>query len=158
MGVFKAMNEVFDCMYTRPFAEDDALLNDYVDRIVHQVSWDMFEHQEEICYMINEKNPPMLKDEAIDYMRQRINARLSWIREYIVAKMLISYRLGNVDLGDEGDWYLKDELGTDEDGQYDEFEQAVRNYVYNDYVKAIGKEHADDYFKRIGREDWIVDG
>ena len=33
MAIVK-MDEVFDCIYTRPYAEDDALLNDFVDNAI----------------------------------------------------------------------------------------------------------------------------
>lgn len=146
-------NEVFDCIYTRPYAKDDALLNDFVDDIIHHVSWKMFENQEEICYMISEKNPPMLKDNVIDYMRQVINSELGWwLRDYIICRMLISYRMSNVDLGEEGEWYLRDSLG---DESWNEFNDAANQYIWNDYVKYLGKDKAKAYFEKINRPEFI---
>lgn len=145
-------NEVFDCIYTRPYADDDALLNDFVEDVIRQVSWKMFENQEEICYMISEKNPPMLKDNVIDYMRQVINSEFGWLRNYIVCRMLISYRMSNIDLGEEGEWYLRDSLG---DESWNEFNDAANQHVWDDYVKYLGKDRAKTYFERINRSEFI---
>ena len=104
-------DEVFDCMYTRPYAEDDALLNDFINDLIRHVSWKMFTHQEEVCYTIAEKNPPMLKDNVIGFLRTAINNELGWVRDYVICRMLMSYRLSNVDLGEEAELYLRDALG-----------------------------------------------
>lgn len=145
-------NEVFDCIYTRPYAEDDALLNDFVDNIFRRVSWKMFENQEQICYMISEKNPPMLKDNAIEYMRAAINSELSWLRNYIICRMLISYRMSNVDLGEECEWYLHDELGKE---NWEDFTQKINKYIWNDYAKYLGEDGAKKYFEKINRLEYI---
>lgn len=145
-------DEVFDCMYTRPFAEDDALLNDFIDDLVRRLSGKMFTYQEEICYTIAEKNPPMLKDNVIGYMRQAINNELGCVRDYIICRMLISYRLSNVDLGEEAEWYLRDSLGEE---QWAEFEEAAKKFIWNDYVKFCGVKGAKDYFTKINRTEYI---
>lgn len=147
-----ANDEVFDCIYTRPYAGDDALLNDSVENIIRRVSWKMFENQEEICHMISEKNPPMLKDNVIDYMRQTINSELSWVRDYIICRILISYRMSNVDLGEEGERYLRDSLGEE---VWDKFTDAANQHVWDDYVKYLGEDEAKLYFERINRPEFI---
>lgn len=150
------MSKVFDavdCLYTRPCAEDDYPLNAYVDNLIHRVSMGMFKQQEEICYMISEKNPPMLKDNAIDRMINIIDTEFGWLRHYIVIHMLLTYRASNVDIGLEGEYLLEEEFGD----QYDEINQALRKYVYNEYKHFLGEEGANEYFTRIGREDWIIE-
>lgn len=146
------MNKVFDCLYTRPYADDDVTLNDEIDRIVRVLSWHMFEDQEKICYNITEKNPPMLKDGVIEYMRQDINRQFSWIREYIICKTLISYRLSNVDLGDEATFYLKEGFSDEE---WAELNDAINHYIWEDYSKNLGEEKAIEYFTRINRPEFI---
>lgn len=146
------MKDVFDCIYTRPYAEDDALLNDEIDRIFGAVSWHMFEDQNQICYNISEKNPPMLKDNVIEHMRILINHELDWIRDYIICKMLISYRLGNVDLGDEATWYLKEAFSEDE---WKELNDAINHYIWKDYSTGLGKDEAIKHFIRINRPEYI---
>lgn len=145
------VNEIFDCMYTRSYAEDDYLLNDFVEELFHRLSWKMFEHQEEICYTIAEKNPPMLKDNVIEYMRQAINNELGWVRDYIICRMLISYRLSNVDLGEEAEWYLKESLGD----EWNNFDKKANEYIWNDYVKFLGATKAKEYFEKINRPEYI---
>lgn len=144
--------EVFECMFTRPYAEDDYLLNDYVEYLIQRLSWHCLVRQEDMCYMINEKNPPELKNEALKILRQEINSVFSSLREYIMARMLITYRLSNISLGDEPAWWLKETLGEDD---YDEFELEARKYIYNDYKRFLGKEKTDEHFRKIGLEDYI---
>lgn len=145
-------DEVFDCMYTRPYAEDDVLLNDFINDLIRHVSWKMFTHQEEVCYTIAEKNPPMLKDNVIGFLRTVINNELGWVRDYVICRMLISYRLSNVDLGEEAEWYLRDSLGEEE---WVKFEEAAKKFIWNDYAKFCGVKGAKDYFTRIDRTDYI---
>lgn len=145
-------DEVFDCMYTRPYAEDDALLNDFVNDLIRRLSWEMFKHQEEFCYMITEKNPPMLKDNVIDYMQTVINNKLGWVRDYIICRMLISYRLSNIDLGEEAELYLRDSLGEEE---WAKFEEIAKKYIWNDYARFCGVKGAKNYFTRINRTEYI---
>jgi hypothetical protein len=149
---FNEMNKVFDCLYTRPYANDDVTLNDEIDQTVGALSWHMFEDQDKICYNISEKNPPMLKDNVIEYMRQDINRQFAWIREYIICKTLISYRLSNVDLGDEATEYLK--AGFD-DEEWAKLNDAINHYIWHDYADIIGEEKAIEYFTRINRPEFI---
>jgi hypothetical protein len=149
---FNEMNKVFDCLYTRPYANNDVTLNDEIEQIAKTLSWHMFEDQNKICYNITEKNPPMLKDNVIEYMRQDINRQLSWIREYIICKMLISYRLSNVDLGDEATLYLKEGFNDEE---WAKLNDAINHYIWHDYADMIGEEKAIEYFTRINRPEFI---
>lgn len=149
---FGKMNEVFDCIFTRPYAEDDFTLNEFVDDLTRRLSWKMFEHQEEICFNITEKNPPMLKENAITYMQNMLNTELGWVRNYIICRMLISYRMSNVDLGEEGEWYLREEF--DEEGWAD-FNKIMNDYVWHDYAQLLGEEKTKKYFMKINRPEFI---
>lgn len=144
--------EIFDCIYTRPYAEDDYLLNDYVDEILRRVSLRLFERQEDICFMVSERNPPMLKDGAVDIIEAECHKELNWLVDYIVNRMLISYRLNNIDLGEEGESELRWNLGDEE---YEDFEKVAREYIYQDYVKFLGTEKTNLYFEKIGRPEYI---
>lgn len=154
MGVFKDMDQVFDCIYTRPFAEDDALLNDFIEGLIRQLSWEMFKHQDEICYNISQKNPPMLKDNVIEYMRNVLNVKMGFVRDYIISRMLISYRMSNVDLGSEGEWYLRESFN---DKDWTVFNEAMNKYVWDDYCKYLGPEKAKEHFKKINRPEFIME-
>ena len=143
---------VFDCIFTRPYAEEDYSLNDYIDKLIHQLSWKMFESQEEICYNITEKNPPMLKDNVIEHMRNILNSELGFLRNYIICRMLISYRISNVDLGEEGTEYLREEFTEEE---WSNLNQAINKYVWEDYVRSLGEEKAKKYFEKIGRPEFL---
>lgn len=149
---FNKMNEVFDCIFTRPYAEDDFTLNEFVDDLTRRLSWKMFDHQEEVCFNISEKNPPMLKENVITYMQNVLNTELGWVRNYIICRMLIAYRMGNVDLGEEGEWYLREEF--DEEGWAD-FNKTMNDYVWRDYAQFLGEEKTKEYFMRINRPEFI---
>ena len=73
MSVFKDMDQIFDCIFTRPYADDDYSVNELIDDFTIRLSRKMFDCQEEICYMIDEKNPPMLKDNVIEFMQNYLN-------------------------------------------------------------------------------------
>lgn len=153
MAIVKT-DEIFDCIYTRPYAEDDALLNDFVDDLVRQVSWEMFKDQEQICHTIAECNPPKLKDGALDHLINIINNKLGWVRNYIVCRTLLSYRMGNVDLDEESEWYLREEF--DEEG-WEELTQAINHHIWDDYRKFMGDEDAKAYFTKINRPEFIFE-
>lgn len=149
---FDKMVDVFDCIYTRPYADNEVTLNEEIDRVIRNLSWQMFEDQQKICYNITEKNPPMLKDNVIDYMREKINQEFAWIREYVICKMLISYRLSNIDLGDEATYYLKEAFDEEE---WAELNEAINHYIWEDYSGMMGEEKAIEYFNRINRPEFI---
>ncbi len=144
------VHEVYDHILTRPYAEEDYLLNTFIEEILRRVSWKLLENQEKIVYMANEREDgiPLLKDNVIETMRDYVNDEFGWIRSYIITRLLMSYRLGNIDLGEEGEWWLREELGEEE---YLEWESRVRKAIYEDYAKHLGEEKADAYFERIGR-------
>ena len=149
---FKNMSDVFDCIYTRPYAEDDYSINDFVDNLARSLSWYMFEHQDEICYNISEKNPPMLKDCAIERMQNFLDTEFGWVRNYIICRMLISYRMNNVDLGNEAEWYLREEF---DDDSWKELNEAINKHVWDDYCKYLGSEKTKTYFENINRPEFI---
>ena len=140
------IHDVYDCIATRPYAEDDHLLNDFVEDILRRVSWKLFEHQEDFVYMTHEREDgiPLLKDNVIEMIDRQINSELSWLYAYMITRLLMSYRLSNIELGDEGNQWLRDDLG-------DERESRARKFIYNDYVNSLGEEKADEYFRKIGR-------
>jgi len=151
---FKNMADIYDCIFTRPYAEDDYPLNDFVDNLTRSLSWYMFEHQNEICYNISEKNPPMLKDNVIERMQNFLDNEFGWVRNYIICRMLISYRMGNVDLGKEAEWYLREEFDDDD---WKQFNNVMNKYVWDDYCKYLGSEKAKEYFTKINRPEFIME-
>lgn len=144
------LHEVYDHINTRPYAEDDYLLNTFVEETLRRVSWKLFQHQEDFVYMANEREDgiPVLKDNAVEVIDLTINSELSWLYGYMITRLLMSYRLNNIELGDEGTQWLRDELGEEE---FFEWESRARKFIYNDYVKILGEERADEYFRKIGR-------
>lgn len=143
-------HDVYDCIATRPYADDDRLLNDFVEDVLYRVSWKLFQRQEDFVYMAHEREDgiPLLKDNVIEMIDRQIESELSWLYGYMTTRLLMSYRLDNIDLGDEGEWWLRDELGDEE---YLKWEKAARKAIYQDYVKSLGEERADEYFRKIGR-------
>ena len=68
--------------------------------------------------------------------------------------MLISYRMGNVDLGKEAEWYLREEFDDDD---WKQFNNVMNKYVWDDYCKYLGPEKAKEYFKKINRPEFIME-
>ena len=143
-------HDVYDCVATRPYADDDHLLNDFVEDVLRRVSWKLFQHQGDFVYMAHEREDgiPLLKDNVIEVIDRQIDSELSWLYGYMTTRLLMSYRLNNIDLGDEGTQWLRDDLG---DELYLEWESRARKFIYDDYAKHLGEEKADEYFKKIGR-------
>ena len=152
MGAYKDMDKVFDCIFTRPYAEDDYTANDLVENLYFRLSRKMFEKQEEICHMATKDTIPMLKDNVITFMQNYLNTEFGWIRNYIICRMLISYRMSNVDLGFEGEWFLREEFSEEE---WAEFNKIMNKYVWEDYCKYLGPEKSKEYFKRVNHPEFI---
>lgn len=148
-------NEIFDNIYTIPFAEDDYSLNEFINDALAHVSWHLFKRQEEVCYMISECNPPKFKDNIVDVMLEEIYEEFGWIVDYMINHLLISYRFGNVDLGDEGEYHLRESLG--EEG-WEEFVEAAKKCIWRDYADILGEDQAIEYFKSINRPEYIKAG
>lgn len=144
------MDETYSSLAARPYAGNGELLNDLVSHILKRVSWDLLTHQEEIAYSASEcpDGIPMLRENAIACINKYIDAEFSWLRQYIITHVLMSYRLDNIDLGEEGEEWLREELGTE---GYAEWESRARRAIYADYAKMLGEEEAAAYFEKIGR-------
>ena len=144
------VHDVYDCIDTRPYADDDHLLNDFVEDILHHVSWKLFQHQTDFVCMAHEREDgiPLLKDNVIEVIDRQIDSELSWLYGYMTTRLLMSYRLNNIDLGDEGTQWLRDDLG---DELYLEWESRARKHIYDEYARILGEEKAEEYFKKIGR-------
>ena len=97
------VHDVYDCIATRPYADDDHLLNDFVEDVLHHVSWKLFQHQEDFVCMAHEREDgiPLLKDNVIEVIDRLIDSELTWLYGYMTTRLLMSYRLNNIDLGDE---------------------------------------------------------
>lgn len=149
------INEVYDCLFTRPYAEDDYLLNRYVDRIYREVAWNLVRSQEKFCELATEENPPILKDNALDLIEESINESLSGLCEYLVCKLLICYRAENIDLGENCEEYLKLHLVDNEEDDWEDFNSKMNEYIWKDYCRHLGEERAKEYFTRINRPELI---
>lgn len=95
------------------YAEDDVLLNDWVDKIEHRLSWHLFDRnflcntpRKEIVDAKGRKVAvPTLRDEDVDVMLQQLNEELSWLRGYIIKDMLYRYATeGEIELDEDVIW------------------------------------------------------
>lgn len=136
--------------FENPYAEDDELMNDWVETIMHRVSWKLFDHQRDIIKMAyeTENDIPVLKDEAIEIIDQVITSELGWLRSYIINRILVSYAKGNIDLGEEGRWYM-DEQFDPEDAA--DFWKEIDKYIWQDYAKVLGDEKTAELWKKWGK-------
>ena len=135
--------------FEQPYAEDGDLLNDWVDNTLRHVSWRLFENQHNIVYMANETDNgiPRLKDEAVNIIRDTINAELSWLRNYMISRILVNYAKGNIDLGDEGKWYLDDQFDPEDAA---DFWDEIYRYIWDDYSKVLGEEKTAKLWEKWG--------
>lgn len=137
-------------MYERPYAEDDALLNDFVNDALRRASWHLFEKQEEIVYMANETESgiPKMKEGAIDIVRAELNHELAWLREYMVNRILISYLKGNIESSEEVDYHFRDDFDEED---YADFRKEIDEYIWNDYAQFLGEERTAELWKKWGK-------
>lgn len=136
--------------FEAPYAEDNDSLNDWIEQIIRRVSWQLFEKQNDIVYMANETDNgiPKLKDEAVDIMRQIINSEFSWLRGYIISRILVVYAKSNIDLGDEGRWYIDDQFDPEDAAN---FWKEIDKYIWNDYVQYLGEEKTAELWEHWGK-------
>lgn len=141
-------------MYLEPYAEDDALLNDWIDHTLARVKWKLFERQEDWLYMYGELGDsrlPKFKSNAREYMVETIHQELGWLVCYMVDRLVTQYRLGNIDLDDStiNDLYWD----LDEEG-YTAWELEARRRIFEDYAKGLGEEKTEELAESWWGEDW----
>ena len=133
-------------LYLQPYAEDDELLNTWVDTIIHRVSWRLVENQEDWLYMAGEApdtDLPKLKPEAREYIRKMTHVELGWLVSYIVDYLITKYRLSNIELDEETIADLKWDL-EDCNGGYEEWENEARKRIFQEYSEFLGEEKAQE--------------
>ncbi len=133
--------------FENPYAENDELMNDWVETIIHRVSWELFDHQQDIIKMAHETENgiPVLKDEAIKVIGQVIISELGWLRSYILDRILVSYAKGNIDLGEEGRWYMNEQFDPEDAAN---FWKEIDKYIWQDYAKVLGEERTAELWKK----------
>ena len=136
--------------FEAPYAEDDTLMNDWVERIIHRVSAELFHHQHDVVYMANETDNgiPKLKDEAVDVIHQTVHSELGWVVDYIISRILVAYAKSNIDLGDEGRWYIEDRLDPENAA---DFWTEIDEYIWSDYTRFLGEEKTAELWEKWGK-------
>lgn len=136
--------------FESPYAEDDTLMNDWVERIISGVSVELFHHQHDVVYMANETDNgiPKLKDEAVDVIHQTIYSQLGWVISYITDRILIAYAKSNIDLGDEGRWYMEDKFDPEDAA---DFWKEIDEHIWSNYAKFLGEEETAKLWEKWGK-------
>ena len=136
--------------FETPYAENDDLMNDWVESILRRVSWELFERQHDIVKMAyeTENGIPVLKDEAIGIIDQVITSKLGWLRNYMIGRILVSYAKGNIDLGEEGRWYIDEQFKPEEAA---DFWKEIDEYIWRDYAEVLGEERTAELRKKWGK-------
>lgn len=136
--------------FETPYAENDDLMNDWVESILRRVSWELFERQHDIVKMAyeTENGIPVLKDEAIGIIDQVITSKLGWLRSYMIGRILVSYAKGNIDLGEEGHWYMDDQFEPEDAA---DFWKEIDEYIWRDYAEVLGEERTAELWKKWGK-------
>lgn len=134
-------------VYLMPYADDDETLNDWVDDLIRRVMWQLFENQEDWLYMAGEKGTlPVLKDNALDYIRTTIQSESHWLVGYIVRYLIAKYRLSNIELSQEAIDFISEDF-EDIDGGYETWEEEARRRIYREYKEVLGEEKVKDLVK-----------
>ena len=136
--------------YEQPYAEDDFLLNKFIEDALRRVSWKLFENQENVIHMANETDNgiPKMREGAIDYIYMVARNELGWLIGYMVNRILISYMKGNIDPSEEIKRWFKEDLPEGDDEQ---FWEEINNYIWNDYVKYLGEEKTAELWEKWGK-------
>lgn len=136
--------------YEQPYAEDDSLLNKFVEDALRRISWRLFENQEDVVYMANETDNgiPKMREGAIDYIHMVARNELGWLVNYMVNRILVSYMKGNIDPSEEVKWWFKEDLPEGDDEQ---FWKEINEYIWQDYTEVLGEEKTAELWKHWGK-------
>lgn len=136
--------------YEQPYAEDDSLLNKFIEDALRHVSWKLFGNQENIIYMANETDNgiPKIREGAINYIHRTVNNEFGWLINYMVNRILVSYMKGNIDPSEEVKRWFKEDLPEGEDEQ---FWTEIDDYIWNDYVEYLGEEETAKLWEKWGK-------
>lgn len=137
--------------YEQPYAEDDFLLNQFIEDALHRVSWKLFDNQENVVYMANETDNgiPKMREDAIDYIRTVARNELGWLVNYMVNRILVSYMKGNIDPSEEVKWWFNEDLPEKED--VNQFWAEINEYIWQDYAKVLGEERTTELWEKWGK-------
>lgn len=139
-------NKVLD-WYLEDYSEDNETFNDWMDRTISHIKWDLFQHQHEWVYMSGELGEgafPKFKDNAVEYLYDVVNIELREVKSYIVDRLIASYRLSNIDLDNNTIEMLKEDLG---EANYKDWEEEARKRIYAEYEEHLGVEKTKELFK-----------
>ena len=136
--------------YEQPYAEDDLLLNKFIEDILHRVSWKLFENQENVVYMAYETDSaiPKMREGAIDYIREVLRQELSgWMLPYMLNRILISYLKSNIEPSEDVKYHFNEDLI-----EYSEdFWNEIDDYIWNDYAKQLGEARTAELWEKWGK-------
>lgn len=137
-------------IYENDYAEENELLNDYVERMLQHISWKSFSNQEDIVFMCNETDNgiPKMKEGAIEVLHNMVNAELGFLREYLISRILVSLLKSNIDISEEVEWWFKDDIGEED---YEEFIQEVNQYIFDDYARNLGEARTLELWEKWGK-------
>lgn len=104
------------------YFEDDTLANDWFERVMHNVAYEMFRRQEDWIYMVGELGPdrkPMIKSEQ-DFMVAFDIAwgnAIGWLKSFAAEELLKLYAEDDIDfprgLADEYNEWMGYEPGDE---------------------------------------------
>lgn len=142
--------------YEAPYAEDDTLLNNFVEDTLRRVSWKLFENQKEVVYMADETDSgiPRMKEDIIEVIYRAVTSELGWLRDYMVSRILVSYLKGNIESNDEVDWFFKDDLDPED---YAEFRKEIDKHIWDDYAKHLGETRTAQLWEKWGKTSLEVE-
>lgn len=106
-----------------PYFDEDTKANDWVDKFMRHVRWNLFRNQEEWVYMAGERGKrrnPMTRYNAYEYINETINAEMKNLVHYLTMELLREYHDDDIDFDCETAQYYND---------YFEFSEEDEDYV-----------------------------
>ena len=148
------MGKEFLDMMLQPYAEEDELLNTWIERLLVNVRWKLFEGQEKWLYMSGELGEgaiPKFKNNAREYMKDIIYGEFGWLVDYLIERLIAEYRLSNIELDDGTIADLKWDMSAEE---YEEWELECKRRIFEDYKEILGEEKTIEHFNKLWGENW----
>ena len=110
------------------YFEDDTLAAEWVNRVVHNIAWRMFNRQQEWIYMSGEleSGKPCIADNYFNVIREEVNRELALLKDSIVFGLLEAYISEDIDVTVDVAEILNDWNGVDYDPDDVEWNEGHR--------------------------------
>ena len=134
-----------------PYAEDEYTLNDYANDCMVRINYEMFKNQEDYVYMsgeLGEGRFPQFRyyEDVYGFFKEAFDNYVGWLFIYLFNRIILETHLyGNVDLGGDITYYMKEEFGEE---WFEEWEKEAKRRIFDQYKEVIGEKDATKLFSK----------